>query len=355
MVSASRQQFIDRVSDSALEMTYGATPGSLNRRSRQLSARQVAQLGRGAPFNAAKALDGALSRQPAWHWYGPEADARRMNRAAFAAERAEARAAQVLTREALAAYREGGKLDVGDAQFRAGVSRGQRAEMRRYAREARQQAWHWAGARRSYERSIGLYRRGSKTRPMTLGCVEGLGELVRHIRDTEPEMLADWKREMGAIINTEVVPPTRRKAPVYSGMFTNRRDYRGARTKLSSEAQAAQRAYVYPDNRAARGQGTRRDKAGALRKSVRKRVTNAAVGVTVGGTKAVPYAGPVIFGWEVRNMSGNNFLWEAVTENMREVTESLLDYAGRHASRLNMRLNYQQRRSPAEWATAGLT
>lgn len=324
------------------------TGGGGTTKPRQLTAHQVARLGRGAPFHPTKGLDGAVGTG-AWSW---ERDQALQSRAASFNDVAEARFLQVATQDAVSRFRETGDMRLVDSDVRSGVSRGDLRQFRRMQDDAKAATREWGAHRRQFERSIGLFKRGSRSRPMALGYVEGFSNLVRLISEHEPDLMKDWIKEMGSIVQQEVVPPTKRKAPV-SGELSDYLEGR-ARTKLTVDQAAARRAYVYPDNRAAPGQGTRRVRPGSLKKSVRKRVTKKEVGITVGGTKSVPYAGPTIWGWEVRNRQPNNFLWAAIQENLEDVTRSLLDYAEAHARRYNVKLNYQQKRSPSEWKAANV-
>lgn len=58
--------------------------------------------------------------------------------------------------------------------------------------------------------------------------------------------------------------------------------------------------------------------SGRLAESVRAGATQKS-GVVRAGKKAVPYAGPIHFGWPARRISPNPFLWEALDSRRSEI------------------------------------
>lgn len=343
---------------------------------RQLSARQIARLGRGAPFRPDKARDGAIGGG-AWDWAGT---ARLEHTAATSMLRYEQGLRKLVGGGADFAHydklmrTQRGRLEVfeevvGPRQGRGRPSLATRDARRAYREvvELRQTAMEdsrkWAGNVREFERSIGLTRRGSKSRPMALGYVEGLGEMVRNLKETSPDLFERWNEEMGDIIDRDVVPDVKAAAPVLwaddrwgdDKIFRRgRRNIRivGEHSRLEEHQIRDRLKYAYPDNRAAPGQGKRRERPGELRKSTRKYLTLTDVGVTVGGGKQVPYGGPIVFGWEVRNIDANNYLWATVMDTLDDVTDQLQVRANEWARRTSRRLNYQKQRNPRVWDTA---
>lgn len=61
--------------------------------------------------------------------------------------------------------------------------------------------------------------------------------------------------------------------------------------------------------------------SGALRDSIRSRVTTTGGAVLAGGTAPVPYAGPIHFGWRVRNIEPQPFLYDALDNRRGEVLQ----------------------------------
>lgn len=59
--------------------------------------------------------------------------------------------------------------------------------------------------------------------------------------------------------------------------------------------------------------------SGALRDSIRSSVSRTGSSVRAGGTVAVPYAGPIHFGWRARNIEPQPFLYEALDRRRDEV------------------------------------
>lgn len=69
-------------------------------------------------------------------------------------------------------------------------------------------------------------------------------------------------------------------------------------------------------------------KSGKLRRSIRVSATRTSGTVKIGGTKLVPYAGPIIGGWSAHGITANKFPWKAL-DNKR------LDVVALHAVRVN--------------------
>lgn len=63
--------------------------------------------------------------------------------------------------------------------------------------------------------------------------------------------------------------------------------------------------------------------SGTLAASIRS-TGQAGQGVVRAGRAAVPYAGPIHFGWATRNIAPNPFLYEAADQRAEEVTERFL-------------------------------
>lgn len=310
----------------------------------RLTATQIKRMGRGAPFYPGKRLGGAVGRK-AWTW---ERDDALHKRAAQRVQIAENFHVSLLTNEARKRFEQTGDIAEADNAFRIDVTNAQKRQSRALFDEAKVASRRWASERRQFERSIGLTRRKNRSGALSIGVVEGMGELIRNLKESDPELFKGWKKDMGDVITKSVVPTARRYAPV-SRAINEYLAGRG-RSRLTKKQAALRRAYVYPDDRAAPGSGTRPEyPAGNLRKSVRKRVTTRAVGITVGGTKRVVYAPPTIWGWDVRNRKPNNFLWAAIQSTLEEVTDELLEVAGERAEEFNVSLNYKQRKRPAEW------
>lgn len=230
----------------------------------RLTAQQVAnRLGRGAPFHPNKKKDGAIGTG-AWSW---DVDDVLAGKAAAFTNVAETKFLQLANSKAIARFKETGDLRLTRTDLRAGVTRADLRQFGRMDKDAQDAVRRWGSHRRQFERSIGLSRRGSRSRPMALGAVEGYGDLLKAIAEHEPDLMKDWKKEMGQIVSNKVVPEVKKIAPVSGGVSK----YLGgrAKTKLTDAQAAARRAYVYPDNRAKPGQGSRVEKPGSLKKSVR--------------------------------------------------------------------------------------
>lgn len=58
-------------------------------------------------------------------------------------------------------------------------------------------------------------------------------------------------------------------------------------------------------------------------------------GIVRAGTKAVPWAGPIHFGWPARNISPNTFLYTAADQRRDEVRALYATRIGELADRLN--------------------
>lgn len=61
--------------------------------------------------------------------------------------------------------------------------------------------------------------------------------------------------------------------------------------------------------------------SGALRDSIRSRAGRRSGAVVAGGTRLVPYAGPIHFGWRIRNIEPQPFLYDALDHRAGEVVE----------------------------------
>lgn len=59
--------------------------------------------------------------------------------------------------------------------------------------------------------------------------------------------------------------------------------------------------------------------SGSLRDSIRSSVRRTGSSVLAGGTRLVPYAGPIHFGWRARNIEPQPFLYEALDRRRDEV------------------------------------
>jgi hypothetical protein len=65
-------------------------------------------------------------------------------------------------------------------------------------------------------------------------------------------------------------------------------------------------------------------RTGRLAASVRTSGTQSAA-IIRAGRKAVPYAGPIHWGWEARNIAANPWLWEAAQRTESKWTRTYLD------------------------------
>ncbi|QMV84730.1 HK97 gp10 family phage protein [Corynebacterium hindlerae] len=65
-------------------------------------------------------------------------------------------------------------------------------------------------------------------------------------------------------------------------------------------------------------------KTGALKASLRVGATQRA-GIVRAGKKAVPYAGPIHWGWQARGIKANPFMTEAATNNEHIWIEAYMD------------------------------
>ena len=61
--------------------------------------------------------------------------------------------------------------------------------------------------------------------------------------------------------------------------------------------------------------------SGALRDSIKSRVTKRGGAVVAGGGRLVPYAGPIHFGWRARNIEPQPFLYDALDRRRGEVVD----------------------------------
>lgn len=215
----------------------------------------------------------------------------------------------------------------------------------------------WGKARRSYEMTLGI-RKSRGGGAMSLGHLQGMKDLRRAMKDAPAHIQAGWKAETGELIERTVVPKGKRYAPIRDTRkgadfdWVAGRRTMGPSTTLTTPQHSAKLAYVYPDDRAAPGTGKPKPAPGSLRASVKKQITTTRVGVKVGGGVKVPYAGPIVWGWELRNIRPQNFIWAAVMETREEVVDELAELAGRNAERLGVQLGQYRVRSTAEWAAA---
>lgn len=311
---------------------------------RQLTAKQILRLARSnRPFYAERGQDGVFAAH-AWDW---DRDARLEAAAAGKMNAFDREFRKVMGRE----FRStDARYLTGDREYDNLFVRQQR-DLGNLYKQALDAGNQWGARRRDYERSIGLTKRkGRRGGAMALGTITGMRELLQHMKETEPALLKEWKTETKGILERKVIPPVKRKAPVRRGDGPVR--VRGPRLQATSAQRQAQLAYAYPANRAKVGSGKPKQPPGSLRKSVRTKVTTKTVGVTVGGTVKVPYAPPIIWGWELRNIPANDFLWDAIEDTVKDVTDSLLAYTAKHAERHNRKLNYQQKVSPSAWKAA---
>ena len=74
---------------------------------------------------------------------------------------------------------------------------------------------------------------------------------------------------------------------------------------------------------------------GRLRSSIKSRGTKTAGIVKAGRGGAVPYAGPIHFGWHARNIEPNPFLYLALDERRGEVVRKYNDAVGDLVKRLD--------------------
>lgn len=64
--------------------------------------------------------------------------------------------------------------------------------------------------------------------------------------------------------------------------------------------------------------------SGALRGTIRPAATRRGAKIRA-GSKAIPYAGPIHFGWRKRNIKPNQFLYRAVDKNVDKAVALYLD------------------------------
>lgn len=60
---------------------------------------------------------------------------------------------------------------------------------------------------------------------------------------------------------------------------------------------------------------------GRLHDSIRSRAGRSSAAVIAGGTRTVPYAGPIHFGWRIRNIEPQPFLYDALDHRRNEVVD----------------------------------
>lgn len=61
--------------------------------------------------------------------------------------------------------------------------------------------------------------------------------------------------------------------------------------------------------------------SGALADSIRVEARKTGAAVRAGGTRLVPYAGPIHYGWRIRNIEPQPFLTDAASERRSDVLE----------------------------------
>lgn len=62
--------------------------------------------------------------------------------------------------------------------------------------------------------------------------------------------------------------------------------------------------------------------SGALRESIRSSASRSGGAVIAGGGRLVPYAGPIHFGWRIRNIEPQPFLYDAIDHRRGDVVHA---------------------------------
>ena len=118
--------------------------------------------------------------------------------------------------------------------------------------------------------------------------IEGLNRLVRELGKIDPE-LQDEIKSLNRELAEDVSDVAARKAPVRSGRL--RKSIRAGASKRSGSVKA--------------------------------------------GKKAVPYAGPIHFGWPSRRIAPNTFLWDALDSRRDDVERQYVQRVEEIARRLD--------------------